>query len=111
MRVDCPATFALPRGEHHGRLTDLSEDGARFELERPPTTGISGLLEIGDFQAFCRVQWVGVGACGLAFERPIPAELVARLAAERVTHIGPAADFGNIPLAQKRSQRFATVSE
>lgn len=97
----------MPRGEHHGRLSDLSEEGARFELDRPPPQGISGMLAIGDFEAFCQVQWASETACGLAFERPIPAALVARLAAERVTHGGPAANFGNIPLGQRRSQRFA----
>ena len=110
VRVDCPAVFALPRGERLGRLADLSEHGARLELDRPPAIGALGILVIGEVQTPGKVLWVGEAACGLAFEKAIPAEFVAQLAAERITNSGPAADFGNIPLAQKRSRRLAPAT-
>ncbi|WP_375290152.1 PilZ domain-containing protein [Qipengyuania sp.] len=80
LTVDCHAQLVLPSGERAGRISDLSESGARFETEKPPLAGTSARLLWGDQDRPCRVMWSSDGRCGLHFDRPIDNTIVARTA-------------------------------
>lgn len=110
--VDCPARLKLLGGERQGRLSDLSEAGARFEVCDPPGKDVSGLLVWNDHAFFCKVVWAMEGSCGIVFERPIPPGVVEQTVAAAdpagATQ-GPVARFGHIPLGQKRGRGFTVV--
>ncbi|MEZ5679700.1 MAG: PilZ domain-containing protein [Erythrobacter sp.] len=103
--VDCPARLKMLGGDRMGRLSDLSEAGARLDTPNPPVEGVSGLLEWCGHEHFCKVVWVNDNSCGLIFERPIPLAIVEETSQTVDAPSGPVANFGNIPLGQKRSRR------
>ena len=103
--VDCPARLKMLGGDRLGRLSDLSEAGARLDTPNPPVEGVSGLLEWGGHEHFCKVVWVNDNSCGLVFERPIPLAIVEQASQTVDAPSGPVANFGKIPLGQKRSRR------
>lgn len=113
--VDCPARLKLLGGERDGRLSDLSEAGARFDTSDPPGADVSGLLMWNDHAFFGKVVWAKEGSCGIVFERPVPAGIVdqtiAVAAAPADAPQGPVARFGNIPLGQKRGRGGFRVVE
>lgn len=107
--VDCAAKLKMLGGDRDGRLSDLSETGARLETRSPPAEGASGLLAWGDQEHFCKVIWANDGSCGLLFERPISLAVVERSVGGFDVQAGPVANFGNIPIGQKRSRRAAML--
>ncbi|WP_325064490.1 PilZ domain-containing protein [Erythrobacter mangrovi] len=107
--VDCPASLRTTAGTHHGRLTDLSEKGARFEGPGLPPEGADAMLDWGLNEVFCRIAWRKDGACGVYFEQPIPTYLVEETAHGVEESSMPVAQCGNIPLGQKRA-RLGTSS-
>lgn len=109
--VDCEAWLRLVGSIYPGKLTDLSERGARFACGSLPTVNATALLNFGDQEHFCKVVWAQDGQCGLLFERPLPAHVVEAYSVETEVDLGPVANFGNIPLGEKRSRRFRLVSE
>lgn len=78
-QVDFPARLQTPGGTRNARLADLSETGARVLVSDPPKAGIVALIQIGKREMFCRVAWSRDGSCGIAFEKPLPSELVAAI--------------------------------
>lgn len=107
--VDCEAKLKMLGGDRDGRLSDLSEAGARFETANPPQEGVSGLLAWGGFEFFGKVVWANENSCGLIFERPIPLSVVEQTCDVVEVQSGPVAKFGNIPVA-KRGRRASLVS-
>lgn len=107
--VDCPARLKMLGGDREGRLSDLSERGARLETRSPPNEGVSGLLAWGGQEHFCKVIWANDGSCGLLFEQPIPLSVVEQSVEALEVQTGPVANFGNIPIGQKRSRRAAML--
>lgn len=103
--VDCPARLKMLGGDRVGRLSDLSEAGARLDTPNPPIEGVSGLLEWADQEHFCKVVWANDNSCGLVFERPVSIAIVEQASQTVDAPSGPVANFGNIPLGQKRSRR------
>ncbi len=99
----------MPGGDRPGRLSDLSEAGARFESQVSPVEGASVLLVWADQEHFCKAVWVKGHSCGLVFERPIPLSVVEHTVEYVDVQSGPVANFGNIPLGQKRSRRAALI--
>ena len=108
-KVDCPARLKMLGGDRDGRLSDLSEAGARFETGNPPSEGVSGLLSWNDHEYFGKIVWANENSCGIVFERPIPGSVVEETC--EVIHVqsGPVANFGNIPVAA-RGRRASLVS-
>ncbi len=111
--VDCPARLKMLGGDRQGRLSDLSEAGARFETAHPPGEGVSGLLEWNGHGYFGKVVWSNETGCGVIFERAIPLSVVEDTVGAAPSDVpqGPVANFGNIPLGQKRGRRPVLVSE
>mgnify|MGYP002776993470 CR=1 FL=1 len=109
--VDCPAQFRMVGSVLPGRLSDLSELGARFECAHPPVQGMSGMLTWNGSEHFCTVVWTRGPSCGLVFERAIPLSMVEATMQEIEVYRGPVANFGNIPIAPRRSRRFGMVEE
>ncbi|MDG6079662.1 PilZ domain-containing protein [Erythrobacter litoralis] len=111
--VDCPARLKMLGGDKHGRLTDLSEAGARFDTTDPPCEGVSGLLEWNNHEYFGKIVWANEHGCGVVFERPIPHSVVDKTvgAAAADPPQGPVANFGKIPMGQKRGRRTVFVPE
>lgn len=112
--VDCAARLKLLGGEREGRLSDLSEAGARFDTPDPPAKDMSGLLVWHDHAFFGKVVWAKDDSCGIVFERPIPHGIVEQtIAAAGPAHVplGPVARFGQIPLGQKRGRGHLAIVE
>ena len=107
--VDCPAQLKMLGGNRDGRLSDLSEAGARFETSNPPQEGVSGLLAWGDHEFFGKIVWANDNSCGIIFERPIPLSVVEQTCEVIEVQSGPVANFGNIPVAS-RGRRASLVS-
>ena len=107
--VDCPAKLKMLGGDREGRLSDLSEAGARLETPNPPQEGVSGLLAWGEHEFFGKVVWANDNSCGMVFERPIPQSVVESTCEIVEVQSGPVANFGNIPVAS-RGRRVSLVS-
>ena len=107
--VNCPAKLQMLGGDREGRLSDLSEAGARFDTADPPKEGASGLLSWGQHEFFGKVVWSNDKACGLVFERPIPHAVVHETVDIVEVESGPVAKFDNIPVAT-RGRRSGLVS-
>lgn len=99
--VDCEATLKMLGGVRTGRLSDLSEAGARFDTSNPPQRGASGLISWQDQEYFGKVVWVNENSCGIRFDRPIPSSVVEESCEMVEVQAGPVANFGNIPMAQR----------
>ncbi|MAW91170.1 MAG: hypothetical protein CL575_04950 [Altererythrobacter sp.] len=107
--VDCTSRLKMPGGNRDGRLSDLSQTGARFETANPPQQGVSGLLSWGEHEFFGKIVWTRDSSCGFLFERPIPASVVEETCDVVEVESGPVAKFDNIPVA-KRGRRASLVS-
>ena len=107
--VDCAAKLKMLGGDREGRLSDLSEAGARLETTTPPQEGVSGLLSWGDHEYFGKIVWANENSCGIVFERPIPLSVVEQTCEVVEVQSGPVANFGKIPVAS-RGRRASLVS-
>jgi hypothetical protein len=103
-RVSCPVQVQLPSGQRIGCMIDLSEQGARVQMDNPPRAGSSVVLEWLCYDGICKVIWATEDMCGLQFERAIPSTRVLEVMQYREEFSGPIAEVGNIPLGQKRSR-------
>jgi hypothetical protein len=100
--VDCAARLVMPGGDREGRLSDLSEHGARLETAAPPATGTMGFLRWEGQEHYCKVIWTSESRCGLQFERPITTGLVEATCSHVEVSLKPVAAVGRIPLGQRR---------
>lgn len=100
--VDCSARLTLSGGVRDGRLSDLSEHGARFEAPNPPAIGMTGFLRWEGEEHYCKVIWSAEGRCGLQFERPIATGLVEKTCSHVEVTLKPVAAVGRIPLGRRR---------
>jgi hypothetical protein len=107
--VDCPARMVMSGGGRDGRLSDLSEHGARLETGLPPPPGTTGFLRWGSEEHYCKVIWSKDSCCGLQFEKPIATSIVEATCSHVEVSLKPVAALGRIPIGQKRSRRFASV--
>lgn len=101
-RVDCPVQLRMPSGDRMGRLIDISERGARLQLENPPREGASAMLQWGSQEVFCEVAWANEGACGVFFERPLLPEILIETTGAGDESAVPVADPKQIPIGKKR---------
>ena len=103
-RTDCSARLQTPGGNWYGRLWDLSEAGARVQVDNPPAQGVMCLIGWQENETFCRVVWSADDMCGVLFERPIPTSVVLETLGrpEPEAPSGPAASVGNIPIGRRR---------
>ena len=95
-------------GVRAGSLWDLSETGARIQVDQPPKVGAEALLKWQTYEAFCRVVWAKDDMCGVAFDRPLSSAMLdeaLRQEEEERRPSGPVATVGNIPVGTKRSRR------
>lgn len=105
--VDCPARLSMAGGDREGRLSDLSEHGARLETAVPPAPGTTGFLRWDGEDHYCKVIWSTESRCGLQFERPITTQLVETTCSHVEVTLKPVAAVARIPLGQRRSGRVA----
>lgn len=103
--VDCAARFTMAAGDRDGRMTDLSQHGARFEAETPPLAGTTGFLRWNGEDRYCKVIWSADRRCGLQFERPITLAVVEATCSRVEVTLKPVAAVSRIPLGQRRSGR------
>ena len=101
-RVNCPVQLQLARGQRIGCLCDLSERGARVQMDNPPKPGTTATLEWMCFDEKCTVIWATETLCGLMFDRDIPPARVFEMLQFGEEYEGPVAEVSNIPLGQKR---------
>ena len=85
-------------------MSDMSERGARVQMDNPPGVGASVLLEWMCYDVMCQVVWATADACGLLFAKPISPGRVLEAQQYREEFSGPVAEVSNIPLGQKRSR-------
>ena len=111
-RADCPARLQTPGGNWYGRLWDLSETGARVQVENPPAQGVMCLISWQANEVFCKVVWSAEDMCGVQFERPLARAIVMETLGEPEPEApaGPVASVGNIPVGQRR-QRFRVAGD
>ncbi|UVI38748.1 PilZ domain-containing protein [Qipengyuania spongiae] len=107
--IDTAARLRMTGGNRDGRLSDLSQTGARFEGSNLPITGTSGFLAWSDEEQYCRVMWSRPGSCGLQFDRPIPLEIIRRTAEMVEEREQSVANFGRIPMGRRREGRLTLV--
>ena len=107
--VKVPAILRTSYSTIVGELSDISTGGARFEAGNVPGPAVSVLLEWEGHEAFCRIVWSKHDACGVAFDRPIPAAAVGE-AVEQTKRTEPAAEVGRIPLGTRRNRFRMTAS-
>lgn len=100
--VDCPARLVMAGGDREGRLSDLSEHGARLETAAPPAIGTTGFLRWENHEHYCKVIWASEGRCGVQFERPITTGLVEATCDHVEVSLKTVAAVGRIPLGQRR---------
>lgn len=105
--VDCPARLAMAGGERDGRLSDLSEHGARLETGQPPQAGTTGFLRWGGEEHYCKIIWSSEGRCGIQFERPLAMAVVEATCSQIEVSLKPVAAVDRIPLGQRRSRPVA----
>lgn len=103
--VDCPARLIMAGGDREGRLSDLSEHGARLETTAPPAPGSTGFLRWDGQEHYCKVIWTVENRCGLQFDRRISTGLVEATCSHVEVSLKPVAAVGRIPLGQRRSAR------
>lgn len=103
-RVDCPARMVMSGGDRDGRLSDLSEHGARLETGQPPAVGTTGFLRWNGEEHYCWVIWSSEGRCGLRFERPIAQAVVEATCSHIKVTLKPVAALDRIPLGQRRGR-------
>ncbi|QUL38238.1 PilZ domain-containing protein [Erythrobacter sp. JK5] len=103
MLVDIPVGLRTVSGMRECEMTNISDAGAKLELEDPPPEGVSGWLVLGEDEIYCTVVWSSEGTCGVAFEFVLQPGMIAQIAGERAKEIGPAANTSNIRLGRKRS--------
>lgn len=106
-RRDSERSFLIREAEldHSGEvqpvtLTDLSMTGARIEVPAPPAKGAQVHLRWDDQDISCVIQWTDDGACGLAFDAPLP-ESAVKAASDRRKN-GPRVPLGKTRLAVGR---------
>jgi hypothetical protein len=64
-------------------MVDLSERGARVQVDSPPRAGASVILEWMCYDAICKVVWATEDACGLIFEKEISSARVLEVQQHR----------------------------
>ena len=101
-RVDCSVQLRMPGGDRLGRLIDISEKGARLQLDNPPRAGVTAMLQWGAHEIFCEVAWANEGACGVFFERPLLREVLIETTGAGDESAMPVADPKQIPIGKKR---------
>jgi hypothetical protein len=106
--VYCQAVLHTSYARMRGALCDLATGGAKFEAELVPREGVTALLEWDGRETLCRVAWSKEGVCGLAFDRPIAAYLVAHAAERKVRT--DSAEIGKIRQGQRRAGCLRSTS-
>ncbi len=82
LEVDLPATVLHPAGRSEGRVSDISAGGAAFIGEVPPVG--EATIELPGYGRFpARVVAHPPGELHLAWREPLPAAVLAQLAARR----------------------------
>lgn len=105
--VDCSARFAMAGGIREGTLVDLSEHGAKFQSAVVPVPGTTGFLQWNGEDQYCTVIWSNGNRCGLQFERPIPAQVVAKTCSHVEVTLKTVAAVGRIQMGQRRGRLAA----
>lgn len=99
--VDFPAQLKTPGGTRNVTLADVSQTGAKVMVSDPPKVGIVALIQIGPREMFCRIAWSRDGCCGVAFEKPLPRELVVAITGNAGGQIVALAQPASAPLRRK----------
>lgn len=101
--VDIPVALRTVTGLRECKITNISDSGARLEMETPPAPGVSGWLVMGEDEIYCTSIWYAEGACGIEFEHTLRPGMFAKLAGEKLKDAGPIANRGNIQMGRRRS--------
>ena len=107
--INAAARLRMTGGHRDGRLSDLSQTGARFEGSNLPIIGAYGFLAWSDEEQYCQVVWSRPGSCGLQFDRPISFEIIRRTAEMIEEREQSVANFGRIPMGRRRGRRLMLV--
>lgn len=105
MLIAIPVALRTVSGLRECNMSNISDTGAKLEMEKPPVTGISGWLVMGEDEIYCTVVWSNEGTCGVEFERSLGPNRLKQVAGDQIEpqELGPAANRGNIQMGRKRS--------
>jgi len=71
LRVQVPALLVLVTGQYKAALCNISQTGAQMQVTEPVRTGMDGVLQWLDFEAFGTLVWVKRGFVGMEFDEPL----------------------------------------
>ena len=101
--IDIPVTLRTVTGDRQCRMENISDKGAKLEIDNPPKDGADCWLVLGEEEIYCQVIWSNESACGIQFERAISENRLIAIAGEPAKQPKPAANTGNIQMGRKRS--------
>ena len=64
------------RDSHSAILIDLSQTGVRIRGDNLPDEGAELVVSVEALRSFGTIAWKSDGECGIAFDMPLPADVV-----------------------------------
>jgi hypothetical protein len=111
LEVSIAGRLELPSGVRPVRIVDLTNNGARLQVEPVPAVGAPVLLKWEAFECFSTVVWAEANECGVQFERSLSQADVSSCRAELQLQTRPAAALDKIRLGAKRRQALVLRSD
>jgi hypothetical protein len=100
------ARLRTPASSHVGQLVDLSQTGAKLELDVLPRIGATAILQWSSEGCFCKVVRANGSLCEVTFETPIRHEVLIATTGTRSECNDSTLDVQRIPAGRRRSQRL-----
>lgn len=79
VRISSPARVALVSRTSGALLLDISQSGARLQMEELPRVGTYALIRWNEFECFGQVLWTRAKVCGIRFDAPLGRETIVRV--------------------------------
>lgn len=108
-QVAISARLELPSGGRTVLIVDLTDRGARLQLDRPPPAGAPAVLKWESRVCYATVIWSEEQACGLQFEQILPKAVVAEVTPQEAPRIKPVAALDKIRIGARRGDGRSRV--
>gem|GEM_PF-3967620 len=90
-RITCdfPAILCTLRGNLQSRIVDISERGAKLQIEGIVEPSANVRLQIEGQDTYCAIIWSRDDKCGLEFERPLNAQTLSSVLENATEEFAP----------------------
>lgn len=107
-RIICefPAILCTLRGNLTARIIDISERGAKLQIEGIVEPSANVRLQIEGQDTYCTIIWSRDNKCGVEFERPLNPQSLSKVLENAIEEFTPIACTDLIPMGQKRRGRL-----